>query len=100
MERTHSHSTSNYVIWHRKQGPIIKTPVENFINPAMDVSLILVGRFIDCREFSLRHIQEWVDTRITKGRITDLLSPKKRSYFSFTLENSKIELIYWVFMEQ
>ncbi|KMT08711.1 hypothetical protein BVRB_6g139840 [Beta vulgaris subsp. vulgaris] len=64
-----SQSTSNFVVWHRKQGPLIKTPMDQFSNIPIDISLVVVGKFIDKREFSVRHIQSWVDSWITRGRI-------------------------------
>ncbi|KMT08661.1 hypothetical protein BVRB_6g139370 isoform B [Beta vulgaris subsp. vulgaris] len=65
----HSQSTSNFVVWHRKQGPLIPAPLDQLANNAIDISLILVGKFIDKRDFSARHIQEWVDSWFTRGRI-------------------------------
>ncbi|KMT14848.1 hypothetical protein BVRB_3g065710 [Beta vulgaris subsp. vulgaris] len=65
----HSQSTSNFVVWHRKQGPVLKTPIEHFNNHPIDVSLVLVGKFLDQREFPVRHVQDWVDLWYTRGRI-------------------------------
>ncbi|KMT17159.1 hypothetical protein BVRB_2g040700 [Beta vulgaris subsp. vulgaris] len=64
-----SQSTSNFVVWHRKQGPLIKAPMDQYSSNPIDISLIVVGKFIDNREFSVRHIQSWVDSWITRGRI-------------------------------
>nr|CCA66019.1 hypothetical protein [Beta vulgaris subsp. vulgaris] len=64
-----SQSTSNFVVWHRKQGPLIKTPMDQFNNIPIDISLVVVGKFLDRREFSVRHIQSWVDSWVTRGRI-------------------------------
>ena len=65
-----SQSTSNFVVWHRKQGPVLKTPIEHFSNHPFDVSLVLVGKFIDQRDFPVRHVQVCVDSWFTRGRIT------------------------------
>lgn len=65
-----SQSTSSFVVGHQKQGPILRTPMEQFCNHPIDVSLVLVGKFIDQRDFLVRHIQEWVDSWLTRGRIT------------------------------
>ena len=75
-----SQSTSNFVIWHRKQGPLIPAPLDQLSNNTLDVSLILVGKFIDKRDFSARHIQEWVDSWLTRGRIKVL---KEENLFFF-----------------
>ncbi|KMT09758.1 hypothetical protein BVRB_6g127390 [Beta vulgaris subsp. vulgaris] len=65
----HSQSTSNFVVWHRKQGPLIPAPLNQLSNNSIDNSLILVGKFIDKRDFSTHHIQQWVDSWFTRGRI-------------------------------
>ena len=65
-----SQSTSNFVVWHRKQGHVLKTPIEHLSNHPFDVSLVLVGKFLDQREFPVRHVQVWVDSWFTRGRIT------------------------------
>ena len=52
-----SQSTSNFVVWHRKQGLILRAPIEQIRNHPIDVvSLVLVGKFIDQEEFLVRHI--------------------------------------------
>ncbi|KMT08897.1 hypothetical protein BVRB_6g136170 [Beta vulgaris subsp. vulgaris] len=65
-----SQSTSNFVVWHRKHGPMLKTPIEHFSARPQDVSMVLVGQFIDNRDFSVRQVQEWVDSWFTRDRIS------------------------------
>ena len=56
-DKEQSQSTSNFVVWHRKQGPMLKTPLEHFSDRPFDVSLVLVGKFLDQREFTIRQVQ-------------------------------------------
>ncbi|KMT05663.1 hypothetical protein BVRB_7g167960 [Beta vulgaris subsp. vulgaris] len=65
-----SQSTSNFVVWHRKQGPMLKTPLEHFSSRPQDVSMVLVGKFLDHRDFSIRQMQDWVDSWFTRDRIS------------------------------
>lgn len=74
-----SQSTSNFVVWHRKQGPILKMPLDQYSNNSIDVSRFLVGKFRDQRDFSVRQIQEWVDTWVTRSRI--MVSKEASLYF-------------------
>ena len=90
MER--SQSTSNFVVWHRKQGLILKIPIDQFSNHPIDVSLVFLGKFIDNRDFSVQHIQEWVDTWFTRGRIT-VTKEEKLCFFHCHEIKDKLDIL-------
>lgn len=84
MARSGSQSTSNFVIWHRKQGPFFRTPPEDFANPFIDVSRIIVGEFLDDQDSLVGQIQSWVDSWSTRNHI--LVSKEDNLFFFYCRE--------------
>lgn len=53
--------------FHRKRGPCVKAPIESLEEAKEQYKFLVVGKFIDSKEFEVDEIQSWVDSWGNKG---------------------------------